>query len=80
MVETTASVSVSVVPTTSSAMLLAAATALTVKKVEPKPTLVRPKDSGLKIPVSEIDPSLLVFASKSKPRPAKQTVSVSFHL
>ena len=50
------------------------------KKVEPKPTLVRPKDSGLKIPVSEIDPSLLVFASKSKPRPAKQTVSVSFHL
>ena len=47
------------------------------KKAELKPVMVRPPpDSGLKIPVSEIDPSLLVFASKSKPRPAKQTVGV----
>lgn len=36
------------------------------------------QDLGQKVPVSEVDSSLIVFASKSKPKPAKQTVSICF--
>jgi hypothetical protein len=33
------------------------------------------QEFGLKIPVADVDSSLLVFASKSKPKVVKQTVS-----
>jgi len=47
---------------------------LSAKKFETKS--VPFQDLGTKTPVSEIDSSLIVFASKSKPKPAKQTVSL----